>query len=147
MFQLWQELINGRNCEFKLTRNSELIPQCVGVSLRMALSAKRWSETFCELRQNSASPDPKFSPRSFPLAIVSQYLVPVSEPLIASSIPSRSLFPSQFVYEFGSHLLSLRGPSSSDTFSTSAHTDQSLPDTPQKLHGYLWEKSCPKADA
>lgn len=72
MFQLWQELINGRNCEFKLTRDPELIPRCIGVLLHMALSAKHCPETFCERRQNSASPDPNFGPEFFPLAIVSQ---------------------------------------------------------------------------
>ena len=72
MFQLWQELINGRNCEFKLSCDRELIPWCVGVSLHMALSAKHWPETFCEHRQNSASPDPNFGPCSFPLAVISQ---------------------------------------------------------------------------
>lgn len=78
MFQLWQELINGRNCEFKLTRDLELIPRCVGISLHMALSAKHWPETFCEHKLNSTgsarstSPHPNFGPSSFPLAIVSQ---------------------------------------------------------------------------
>ena len=75
MFQFWQELINGRNCEFKLTRDPRLIPRRIGISLHMALSAKHWPEIFCEQGQRgtssarSTSPGPNFSPRSFSLAI------------------------------------------------------------------------------
>lgn len=148
MFQLWQEPINGRNCKFKLTRDPELIPWCVGISLHMAPSAKHWPETFCEHGQNSASsarstsPDPNFGPCSLPLVIISQSpdleLVQIwaqPAPFQAGPFFPQCLFMS--LGEFGSPLLSLCGPGFSNAFSTLSCTDQSLPDTHEKFHGDL----------